>query len=57
MKGKNNCNNCKNLKPICEGDYKCEILSVSENELVIPILDWEKTDEYFKCNGDNWEMI
>ena len=46
-----NCHNCENCTYIGEGDYMCGM----SNEIVIS--DWQPTEDYYTCEGREFESI
>lgn len=46
-----NCHNCNNCTYIGEGDYICDMT----NEVVIS--DWQPTEDYYSCDGKDFENI
>lgn len=44
------CENCANLIPIGDGDHICDGYDYSAP--VMPISEYEWTDEYYKCYGE-----
>ena len=49
------CETCENLVPIGEGDHLCyEVESDDGLPAIMPIVDYEPTDEYMKCGGKRW---
>lgn len=44
------CENCANLIPIGEGDHICD--GYDFGTPVMPISEYEWTDEYYKCRGE-----
>lgn len=49
------CETCGNLIAIGEGDHICyEVTADDGKPAIMPISDYEPTDEYFKCRGRKW---
>ena len=53
-KNKNKCDNkccetCGHLIPCGDGDHVCGTLSEC-----VPIVDYQPSDDYFKCGGKRW---
>lgn len=58
MKKKLCCEYCDNLIAIGEGDHIClEVKSDDGKPAIMPISDYEPTDEYLKCKGKCFESI
>lgn len=50
------CETCSNLIAIGEGDHICyEIEADDGTPAIMPISDYEPTEEYFKCRGRKYE--
>lgn len=45
------CETCSNLIPIGEGDYIC---CECGKEPIMPISEYDWTDDYYKCCGKKW---
>lgn len=54
-KHKKCCENCDNLIAIGEGDHICyEMRKNDEEPCIMPISNYQPTDEYYMCGGSKW---
>ena len=50
------CETCENLIPIGEGDHICyECQSEDGEPCIMPICEYEPTEDYMKCKGKYYE--